>query len=133
MAVHVVDTLTKVVCYAAGVVEGLVVGLWTGRPVEPVGGPLPVLGADEPLDEVRAALLGRSRRFIAKALGAPPTASVGFGSVAAPGRKRKGKAPMTFWQATTWYYPFDAQRRQAIAIRFEANRARQVDFIGSEA
>ena len=37
---------------------------------------------------------------------------------------------MTFWQASTWYYPFDHSRQQAIAIRFDGDRARGVDFIG---
>jgi len=28
-----------------------------------------------------------------------------------------------------WYYPFDHARRQAIAIRFENDRARKVELI----
>ena len=43
---------------------------------------------------------------------------------------QQGDGPVTFWHATTWYYPFDPSRRQAIAIRFVADRARAVEFIG---
>jgi hypothetical protein len=34
-----------------------------------------------------------------------------------------GAAPVTYWQASTWYYPLDNNRRQAIAIQFDGNCA----------
>jgi len=116
--------MTRAICWTAGLVEGMVTGVmgrrWDDQRRSLGGG-----GALDPFGELRAALLGRDRRQIIRALGAPPTASVGFGISIITG----GAAP-TFWQAPTWYYPFDDARRQAIAIRFVGNRARDVDFIG---
>ena len=119
MTLNFVEAVTRAVCWSAGLVEGLVSGLVGERPIRPtlVGGPFP---------ELRAALLGRDRRQIMRALGAPPTASVGFGVSVVT-----GGAPLTYWHAPTWYYPFDSGRRQAIAIRFVGNRAEDVDFIGT--
>ena len=87
---------------------------------------LVALLADGRLADVRSALLGRHRRNIMRALGAPPTACVGFGQCVA------GATPVTFWQAPTWYYPVSAHCRQAIAIQFQGNRARQIEVIGVE-
>jgi hypothetical protein len=125
MTQFVVEVMTRAVCWTAGVVEGMVAGVmgrhWDDQRRSPGGG-----GTVDPFSELRAALLGRDRRQIMRALGAPPTASVGFGvSVITP-----ADAAPAFWQAPTWYYPFDHARRQAIAIRFVGNRARDVDFIG---
>jgi hypothetical protein len=123
MTLNFVHAVTRAVCWSAGLIEGLVSGLTDRRPISPLrrsslgGGPFP---------ELRAALLGRHRRQIMRALGAPPTASVGFGVSVVT-----GGVPLTFWHAPTWYYPFDTSRRQAIAIRFVGDRAQDVDFIGS--
>ncbi|MDB5319811.1 MAG: hypothetical protein JWN40_1442 [Phycisphaerales bacterium] len=121
MPLNFVDAVTRAVCWSAGLVEGLVSGLLEGGSMRRAvaGGPFP---------ELRAALLGRDRRQIMRALGAPPTATVGFGVSVVT-----GGAPLTFWQAPTWYYPFDPGRRQAIAIRFVGDRAQGVDFIGAPA
>jgi hypothetical protein len=119
-----VEAMTRAICWTAGLVEGMVAGVigkrWDDQPQSMGGG-----GTIDPFRELRAALLGRDRRQIMRALGAPPTASVGFGVSIVT-----GSAAPTFWQAPTWYYPFDHARRQAIAIRFVGNRARDVDFIG---
>jgi hypothetical protein len=120
MGVGVINALTRAVCWTAGVVEGVMNGL-VGRRGEQW---LPILRADEPFGELRAAILGRDRRQIARVLGAPVTASVGLGFVT------QSAGPVTYWHASTWYYPYDPERREAIAIRFEGNRARAVDFIG---
>ncbi|HEY7118813.1 MAG TPA: hypothetical protein VH475_19650 [Tepidisphaeraceae bacterium] len=126
MAVYVMmNALTRAVCWTAGVVEGLVAGL-LGRDGASGFESMPVIALDEPFGELRAALLGRHRNQIARVLGEPPTASVGFGQSVAG-----AAAPATFWQASTWYYPFDHVRQQAIAIRFVGDRAREVDFIGA--
>src|SRR3954451_151634 len=121
MTLNLVEAVTRAVCWSAGLVEGLVSGLVGERPLRPTlgGGPFP---------ELRAALLGRDRRQIIRALGAPPTASVGFGVSVVT-----GGAPLTYWHAPTWYYPFDSGRRHAIAIRFVGDRAQGVDFIGAPA
>jgi hypothetical protein len=119
MAAYVMmNALTRAVCWTAGFVEGLVAGLVPNRPTRGT------LHRDGPFGELRAALLGRNRKQIARVLGEPPTASVGFGVTVA------GAKPVTFWQASTWYYPFDHTRQQAIAIRFAGDRAKAVDFIG---
>ena len=86
---------------------------------------LPVLEAANPFRELREALLGRNRRQIAGALGAPTTASLGFNMVLAQ------VEPPTFWDASTWYYLFDQRDRKAIAIRFVNDRANEVEFIGA--
>lgn len=122
MAAHVMmNALTRAVSWTAGLVEGLMTGLRYGSTVHRRYA-LPPRG--QPFGELRAALLGRNRKQIARVLGEPPTASVGFGVTVA------GANPMTFWQASTWYYPFDHSRQQAIAIRFVGDRAKGVDFIG---
>jgi hypothetical protein len=117
------NVLTRAVCWTAGFVEGLMAGFAAPAPAGVVRG-RSLLHRGEPFGELRAALLGRNRKQIARVLGEPPTASVGFG-VSVVGAK-----PMTFWQASTWYYPFDHTRQQAIAIRFVGDRARGVEFIG---
>jgi len=123
MAAHVMmNALTRAVYWTAGLVEGLMSGLVQGVPRRGFGA-LARRG-DRPFGELRAALLGRNRKQIARVLGEPPTASLGFGAAVA-GAKR-----VTFWQASTWYYPFDHTRHQAIAIRFVGDRAKGVDFIG---
>ena len=123
----VMNKLARAVCWTAGLVEGLVSGFVQGAPATPVvagRGRAWELG-NAPFGELRKALLGRNRKQIVRVLGEPPTASVGFGVTVTAGAK-----PMTFWQASTWYYPFDHSRQQAIAIRFVGDRAKGVDFIG---
>jgi hypothetical protein len=120
MAVKLMDAMARAVCWTAGLFEGLVSGK-TGQP--PVGRRR--LTSADRLDELRGMLLGRDRRQVMRLLGVPPTACVGFGvSVVTNGK------PVTFLHAPTWYYPFDTTRRQAIAIEFSADRARDVAFIG---
>jgi hypothetical protein len=123
MTLNFVNAITRAVCWSAGLIEGLVSGLVDG------GQSIRRTAiAEGPFADLRAALLGRNRHQIMRALGAPPTASVGFGVSVVT-----GGAPLTFWQAPTWYYPFDPSRRQAIAIRFVGDRAQGVDFIGAPA
>jgi hypothetical protein len=127
MAIELVNVLTRAAAWTAGVIEGLMTA------VVGAADPLPALGRSvgpRGFNEVRLAIVGRNRRQIAKALGTPPTACVGFGTVVGGGSGGKAADVVTFWQATTWYYPLDVERQQAIAIRFEGNRAREVDFIG---
>jgi hypothetical protein len=123
MATQVVNVLSRAVCWTAGLFEGLVAGLAGFRHGR--GGELPLLESDEPLADVRSALLGRNRRQIMRALGAPPTACVGFGVSVSP------VARDAFWQASTWYYPFDRLERMALAIRFVGDCAREIEFVGA--
>jgi hypothetical protein len=122
MTLDVVDAVTRAVCWTAGMVEGVMSGLVGGRGgrYEAVRG-----GVEGRFYELRGMLMGKTRRQIVRALGAPPTASVGFGVSVVT-----GGAPLTFMHAPTWYYPFDADRQQAIAIKFVGDRARGVEFIG---
>jgi hypothetical protein len=85
---------------------------------------------NQPFRELRRAILGRHRRQIARVLGTPATASMTFAAAAPTGAGASGK-PATYWDATTWYYPFDQKQKKASAIRFERDRAREVEFIGS--
>jgi hypothetical protein len=124
MARQVVQALSRAVCWTAGLFEGLVAGL-AGRRHGRRDEELPLLESDEPLADVRAALIGRHRRQIVRVLGAPPTACVGFGVSVSPVPRD------AFWQASTWYYPFDRLERMALAIRFVGDRAREVEFVGA--
>ena len=133
MTMDVVDAVTRAVCWTAGIVEGVVGGFVTGRATltpnahrhpRRFAAPRPT-GPQQRFVELRSMLMGKSRRHIARALGAPPTASVGFGVSVVT-----GGTPLTFMHASTWYYPFDAGQQQAIAIRFVGDRARAVEFIG---
>ena len=119
MAVKLMNAMARAVCWTAGLFEGLVNGV-TGRPPE-----YRRMTTVDRLEELRGLLLGRDRRQVMRLLGVPPTACVGFGvSVVTNGK------PVTFLHAPTWYYPFDTNRRQAIAIQFSADRARGIEFIG---
>jgi len=119
MAVNLMNAMARAVCWTAGLFEGLVHGV-TGQPPE-----YRRLTTADRLEELRGLLLGRDRRQVMRLLGVPPTACVGFGvSVVTNGK------PVTFLHAPTWYYPFDTNRRQAIAIQFSADRARGIEFIG---
>jgi hypothetical protein len=121
MATHVVNVLSKAVCWTAGLFAGI-----TGLRPARGGSRLPLLESGEPEGgDMRAALLGRHRRQIMRALGAPPTAWVGMGVSVSP------VARDAFWHASTWYYPVNPAERTAIAIRFERDLARHVEYIGA--
>ena len=79
------------------------------------------------LSSLRTALLGRHKSAVAKALGPPRTATVG--SPLAVGAA--ASEPPSFLVADTWYYALDARDRSAMAIQFEADRAREVEFFHS--
>jgi outer membrane protein assembly factor BamE (lipoprotein component of BamABCDE complex) len=119
MAVNLMDAMARAVCWTAGLVEGLVNGA-TGMQLDRGR-----LTAADRLDELRSQLLGRDRKQVMRLLGVPPTACVGFGVCVVTNGK-----PVTFLHAPTWYYPFDTNHRQAIAIQFTADRARGIEFIG---
>ena len=122
MATPVVNVLSKAVCWTAGLFAGIT-GL---RPARGGAGRLPLLESGEAGDgDMRAALLGRHRRQIMRALGVPPTACVGWGVAVSP------VARDAFWHASTWYYPVNPAQRTAIAIRFERDLARHIEYIGA--
>ena len=69
------------------------------------------------------AILGSTRHMIVATFG-PPRTWLGSqrGGAPAPG-------PSSYWNATTWYYAFDSVTRSAMAIRFDDDRAAEVEFI----
>ena len=63
------------------------------------------------LPSLRAALVGSTRRQVAEILGSPRTTMHG--------------------ETETWYYPVDSDDRLAMAVSFEGNRARSVEFFSA--
>jgi len=149
-------TLGMAACVAAGVLGGIMINLIGARRRQFLlasGGASPAgtdgtIGATgtgvrprdnssttesiQPFRELRRALLGKHRRQIARVLGTPATASMTFAAAAPKGGAAAVKAAAaTYWDATTWYYPFDQKQKKAIAIRFVRDRAREVEFIGT--
>jgi hypothetical protein len=133
---RLLKTLTMAACIAAGIVGGMMVSLvgarrrqfaLAGPSVGPTRDDFAPVHANQPFRELRSALLGKHRKQIARVLGTPTTASLTF-AAAVP---VSGKDAATYWEATTWYYPFDQKQKKAIAIRFVRDRAREVEFIGS--
>jgi hypothetical protein len=134
-------TLSMAAALAAGIVGGMMVGLIGARRRQfafagagSAADALPAredhsatTGANQSFRELRRAIIGKHRRQIARVLGTPTTASLTF-AAASP---MSGKNAPTYWNATTWYYPFDQKQQKAIAIRFERDRAREVEFIGA--
>jgi outer membrane protein assembly factor BamE (lipoprotein component of BamABCDE complex) len=65
------------------------------------------------LARLRSAILGSTKRKIASMLGPPRVTQSGADA--------------------TWYYPLSKEERLALAISFEQDRARQVEFVRSPA
>ena len=77
--------------------------------------------------ELRIALFGSSKAEVADALGAPPAAATTSGSFSSAAILTRGEA---FWQADTWYYPFDPRHQAAVAVQFNRDRVVGVEFVG---
>lgn len=114
MARSVVNVLSRAFFWTAGWVDGAIDAIASSLRSKPSPWRAALRRSTLPL---QAAILGRHRRQIVEALGTPP--AIGPGE----------SVPRSFWQALTWYYPCDAMRREAIAIRFVNDRARRVEFI----
>jgi len=68
-------------------------------------------------------VVGQSRRAVLRLLGPPRTVMLA---------EREGKvAPSVpeYWQAHTWYYALSPHHPWAMAVRFDGDRARRVEFI----
>ena len=89
-----------------------------GRRRGPLGG-RPT--AEESLPMLAEAIVGNSKAAVASVFGPPRGAAV-RGIV-----KSGGKAP-AFWQASTWYYPLPRNDALAMAIEFDDDAARRVEF-----
>jgi hypothetical protein len=88
------------------------VGKYSGRP-----------STTEALPMLAQAIVGSSKAAVAKVFGPPHIAVI---SSATP-----VITPATFWLADTWYYPMPRNGPLALAIRFDDDSARKVDFLGS--
>ncbi len=77
----------------------------------------------------RQRIAGSSKRQVAARLGPPRAAVLGDARPTA-GPQPATHQPDSFWQANTWYYPFDPESRSAVAIQFINNRVTRVEFIG---
>ena len=77
--------------------------------------------AEESLPMLAEAIVGNSKAAVASVFGPPRSAAV-RGAV-----KPSGKAP-PYWQANTWYYPLPRNDALAMAIEFDDDSAKRVEF-----
>jgi hypothetical protein len=75
---------------------------------------------EESLPMLAEAIVGNTKEAVASVFGPPRSAAV-------RGVVKSGKGP-AFWQATTWYYPLPRERSLAMAIVFDEDAARRVEF-----
>ena len=78
-------------------------------------------GPEESLPMLADAIVGNTKAAVASVFGPPRSAAV-RGVV-----KSGGKSP-AFWQASTWYYPLPRNDALAMAIEFDDDSARRVEF-----
>ena len=77
--------------------------------------------AEQSLPMLAEAIVGNTKAAVASVFGPPRSAAV-RGLV-----KAAGKAP-GYWQASTWYYPLPRNDALAMAIEFDDDSARRVEF-----
>ena len=75
-------------------------------------------GREQSLPMLAEAIVGSSKSAIASVLGPPRSAVLMY---TAPGA--------TYWQAETWYYPLPKSGPLAMAIQFNGDDARNVEFL----
>ncbi len=81
------------------------------------------------LPQLRRSLLGQSMATVVNSLGPPRTVSNGEPKASVTTLSHAADAgPGAFWHSDTWYYAVDSARHTAMAIRFTAGVAQQVDF-----
>lgn len=126
-----VGTLARKATYTAGMFGGLVTMMvapspfaWRrSRRLQLARRPGPLAARSGGFAELRNALLGSSKVEVIDTLGSPPVAAVGSSAASiTPGD--------AFWQADTWYYPFDPRRQAAVAVQFDRDLVVRVEFIG---
>ena len=88
-----------------------------GRSVKALSRPT----AEESLPMLAEAIVGNSKAAVASVFGPPRGAAV-RGAV-----KPTGKTP-PYWQANTWYYPLPRNDALAMAIEFDDDNAKRVEF-----
>lgn len=132
-----VGTFARKASYTAGMFGGLFTMMvapspfaWRrSRRLQLARRPGPLAARSGGFAELRNALLGSSKVEVIDTLGSPPVAAVGVpaGSFSSAATVTPGDA---FWQADTWYYPFDPRRQAAVAVQFDRDRVVRVEFIG---
>ena len=80
---------------------------------------------EQSLPMLAEAILGSSKSAIASVFGPPRSAVVMHAAVALTG----GAAGATYWHADTWYYPLPKNGPLAMAIEFQGDDARRVEFL----
>ena len=76
---------------------------------------------EQSLPMLAEAIVGSSKSAIASVFG-PPRSAVVMHAAGAP-------AGATYWHADTWYYPLPKSGPLAMAIEFEGDDARRVEFL----
>jgi hypothetical protein len=79
---------------------------------------------EQSLPMLAEAILGSSKSAIASVFGPPRSAVVMHAAVAVT-----GAAGATYWHADTWYYPLPKNGPLAMAIEFQGDDARRVEFL----
>jgi hypothetical protein len=77
---------------------------------------------EESLPLLAEAIIGNTKAAVASVFGPPRSAAL-RGVVKADAAKTPG-----YWQATTWYYPLPRNDLLAMAIEFDQDNARRVEF-----
>jgi hypothetical protein len=78
-------------------------------------------GAEESLPMLAEAIVGNTKAAVASVFGPPRSAAV-------RGVVKSGGKPPAYWQASTWYYPLPRNDALAMAIEFDDDAARRVEF-----
>jgi hypothetical protein len=126
----------EALAYTAGFLRGWVGTLsspkWSSRPRRPTRkllGSGALIGRIGGLASLRRSIVGYNKREVAETLGPPPAAAMGVGGATPLAQQQSPQ----FWNADTWYYPFDPTRRSAVAVQFRRGRVNAVDFIAQVA
>ena len=138
-----VSEFTQLALYMAATVAGMVTALLVARKpffeallkrvgqggdgprrakrVASRGRAAPLPAAEESLPLLAEAIIGNTKAAVASVFGPPRSAALRGVVKAAPG----GSA---YWQASTWYYPLPRSGALAMAIEFDDDAARRVEF-----
>ena len=82
---------------------------------------------EESLPLLAEAIIGNTKAAVASVFGPPRSAAL-RGVIKADAAKGNG-----YWHATTWYYPLPRSGALAMAIEFDAESARRVEFFHAPA
>jgi hypothetical protein len=75
------------------------------------------------------AIVGSSKSAIVSVFGPPRSAVVMHAAAAAAAVAGAGTSGATYWHADTWYYPLPKNGPLAMAIEFQGDDARRVEFL----